>query len=86
MKESYDSIHDNINIENLRPLIPISLKEVLGFLHSGPKNEMTPPKLSDSDGDDQATVRASSVRTAHALAPSSDCGGYIAKDIIDQSE
>jgi hypothetical protein len=82
--ENYDSIHDNINIENLRPLTPLSMKEVLDFLRSGPKNEMTPPKLSDSDGDDQATVRASSVRTA--LAPSSDCGGYIAKDIIDQSE
>lgn len=84
MKENYDSIHDNINIENLRPLIPLSMKEVLDFLHSGPKNKMTPPKLSDSDGLDQAIVRPSSVRTA--LAPSSDCGGYIAKDIIDQSE
>lgn len=84
INENYDRIHHKINIENLRPLLPLSMKEVLDFLLSGPRNQMTRPRLSDIDRDDQVTARASSVRTA--LAPSSDCGGFVAKDILDQGE
>ena len=88
-KEHYDNMNHNFNPEHLRPLIPISMQEVLDFIQLGPKNETlpsftTPPQLSVNVIEDIVSVRTLS--TVIACEPTSDCGGFVAKEILDQGD
>ena len=88
-KEHYNNLNHNFNLEHLRPLIPISMQEVLDFIQSGPKNETlpsftTPPQLSVNVIEDTVTVLTLS--TVSACEPTSDCGGFVAKEILDQGD
>lgn len=88
-KEHYNNMNHNLNLEDLRPLIPVSMQEVLDFIQLGPKNETlpsftTPPQLSVNVIEDTVIVRTLS--SVSACEPTSDCGGFVAKDILDQGD